>query len=409
MPLLREACFKSDSSVLNPVMALTALITFLVGASILKYFQKKILMTGLSFRSSGLALASKHVLEFAEGMPIIRAFGDTAEAERDYNKSVEVLRNGFLKAIKRNVPFVTAYNGFAMISVGAGVAVAIMMLPEAAKVTDIQFIGAIVFLTAVLVPARGMVGHIGITTIAEVAEKNLSEIEQLKPLTSGSISEIPNNPEIRFENVNFAYEEQNVLHDINFVAKPKSLTAIVGGSGAGKTTLMNLLLRFWDIKEGEIKLNNTNIKEFAIDSYMNRMAVVFQETQLFQDSIANNIRIGNPQASMEEIIHAAKQARIHDRIMELKDGYDTVVGQGGSTLSGGERQRVTIARALLKDAEIIILDEATSALDPENEHEVQMAFAALAENKTVFVIAHRLSTIVNANNILVLDRASSKS
>ena len=212
----------------------------------------------------------------------------------------------------------------------------------------------------------------------------------------------PENHEISFEHVSFAYDKRMILKDISCTFPENSFTAIVGPSGSGKTTMCNLISRFYDVSSGKITLGGKNLKEYTCDRFLSQFSIVFQNVYLFHDTIMDNIRFGKPQASMDEVICAAKRAGCHDFIMELPDGYKTIIGEGGSTLSGGERQRISIARAILKDAPIIILDEATSSVDPENEHLIQNALNELIKGKTVIAIAHRLPTIEQADQILVL-------
>jgi len=213
--------------------------------------------------------------------------------------------------------------------------------------------------------------------------------------------------DIHFEQVKFSYdkgnEKRNVIKDVSFKAHEGTTTAIVGPSGSGKTTLCRLLARFYDVSGGRITLGGHNLKEFTCDSLLSNISMVFQNVYLFHDTVRANICFGTEQASEEEMIRAAKQARCHDFIMALPEGYDTVIGEGGSTLSGGEKQRISIARAILKNAPVIILDEATASLDPENEHLIQEALTELTVGKTVIVIAHRLATIENADQILVIN------
>ena len=213
--------------------------------------------------------------------------------------------------------------------------------------------------------------------------------------------------DIHFEQVRFSYdkgnEKRNIIEDVSFTALEGTTTAIIGPSGSGKTTLCRLLARFYDVSGGRITLGGHNLKEFTCDSLLSNISMVFQNVYLFHDTVRANICFGKEQASEEEMISAAKQARCHDFIMALPEGYDTVIGEGGSTLSGGEKQRISIARAILKNAPVIILDEATASLDPENEHLIQEALTELTVGKTVIVIAHRLTTIENADQILVLD------
>lgn len=197
---------------------------------------------------------------------------------------------------------------------------------------------------------------------------------------------------------------RNALEEISFTIPEGSTTAIVGPSGSGKSTVCNLLMRFYDVTSGGIRIGGIDVRELTCDSLLNHISAVFQNVHVFNDTVANNITFGKPDATMDEVIAAAQQARCHDFIMKLPEGYDTVIGDAGNTLSGGEKQRVSLARALLKDAPIIILDEATASIDPENEHLVQEALAALTHDKTVVVIAHRLNTIESADQILVLDK-----
>lgn len=214
--------------------------------------------------------------------------------------------------------------------------------------------------------------------------------------------------DIRFEHVSFAYQDKEVLHDINITLPKNSLTALVGPSGSGKSTVMKLCARFYDPQKGCIFFNGVPMNEINPESLMSHISMVFQDVYLFQDTIRNNIRFGKTDATEEEIIAAAKKACCHDFIMRLPKGYDTLVGEGGCTLSGGEKQRVSIARAILKDAPIILLDEATASLDPENEVEVQKAIDSLIKGRTVIAIAHRLKTIKDADQIIVLDNGRIK-
>ena len=213
-----------------------------------------------------------------------------------------------------------------------------------------------------------------------------------------------NSYDIEFKNVDFGYNERTILKDVNLKVNSKSSLAIVGASGSGKTTLCNLIARFWDVKKGEVLIGGRNVKDFTSESLLKNISMVFQKVYLFNDTIENNIKFGNPNASHEEVIAACKRACCHDFIMNFPDGYRTLIGEGGSTLSGGEKQRISIARAILKDAPIIILDEATSSVDPENEHLLISAIRELTKNKTFISIAHRLSTVREADHIIVIDK-----
>lgn len=212
------------------------------------------------------------------------------------------------------------------------------------------------------------------------------------------------NADIAFRDVTFSYDTVPVLRNISFSIPQSSTTAIIGPSGSGKTTICNLIARFYDVDSGEVTVGGEDVRNMTCDSLLRNISMVFQKVYLFHDTVENNIRFGNPNATQEEIIEAAKKAQCHDFITALPDGYETVIGEGGSTMSGGEKQRISIARAILKNANIVILDEATASIDPENEHLIQQAISELTIGKTVIVIAHRLATIEHADQILVIDK-----
>ena len=240
--------------------------------------------------------------------------------------------------------------------------------------------------------------------LAEHSIDKADQIEQVPIMPEGRQKKAPGSMEITFENVTFAYENKKVLDRVNLTIPEKKLTALVGPSGAGKTTLCNLIPRFWDVNEGEIKIGGEDIREYTMDCLMQNISMVFQNVYLFADTIENNIKFGKENATHEEVVEAAKKACCHEFIMGLPEGYDTKIGEGGASLSGGEKQRISIARALIKDAKIVIFDEATANVDPENEDRLQKAIEELTKDKTVIMIAHRLNTVRNAEKIVVLDQ-----
>ena len=214
----------------------------------------------------------------------------------------------------------------------------------------------------------------------------------------------PKSHDIQLDHVSFSYDKRKIIDDVSMSIPEKTTTAIVGPSGGGKSTLCNLIARFWDVDEGEVSLGGINVKDYSMNSLMNNFAFVFQRVYLFADTIENNIKFGNQEATHEQVVVAAKKACCHEFISQLPDGYNTVIGEGGATLSGGEKQRISIARAIMKDAPIIILDEATANVDPENEKELMEAINALTKEKTIIMIAHRLKTVRNADQIVVIDK-----
>ncbi len=243
-------------------------------------------------------------------------------------------------------------------------------------------------------------------TVLRVVTSSIEEAEKINTLPVMDENGKEYDPEhygISVDHVSFSYGDNEVLKDISLEIPENTMTAFVGSSGAGKTTLAMLIARFWDVGKGSISIGGRDVRDYTLESLMSRISVVFQHVYLFADTIENNIKFGMKNASHEAVVAAAKKACCHDFIMSLPEGYSTVIGEGGATLSGGEKQRISIARAILKDAPIIILDEATANVDPENEDKLIAAFDALTENKTVIMIAHRLKTIRNADQIVVLD------
>ena len=240
--------------------------------------------------------------------------------------------------------------------------------------------------------------------IVDLSVDMVNQVLAIQPMDISGQDIEPKSSRIELRDVSFSYGNKKIINQVSLIIPEKTTTALVGPSGSGKTTLCNLIARFWDVDQGSISLDGHDVRDYSYDSLIRNFSFVFQSVYLFEDTIANNIRFGKPEASQEEVIEAAKKAACHDFILSLPDGYDTKIGEGGASLSGGERQRISIARAIIKDAPIIILDEATANVDPENEEALMQAIQALTRDKTIIMIAHRLKTVEHADQILVLDQ-----
>ena len=240
--------------------------------------------------------------------------------------------------------------------------------------------------------------------LTESAIDRANDLDDVPVMDEGAQRIVPATHEIMFDKVAFSYGERPVLKSVSVTIPEKKMTAIVGPSGSGKTTMCSLIARFWDVAGGRICIGGRDVRDYTLDSLLANISMVFQNVYLFDDTIENNIKFGKPDATHEEVVEAAKRACCDDFIEALPDGYNTRIGEGGSALSGGEKQRLSIARAMLKDAPIVIFDEATASVDPENEDRLQAAIESLTRDKTIIMIAHRLKTVRNADQILVLDQ-----
>lgn len=341
-------------------------------------------------------------IEYIRGLSIVKSFGQegaSTQSFRSANKALKDIRIGIEKGF---TPF-NCLHLFALKLASMGI-VFICAWQAAQGQMSMAFFLMFVLVSFVMF---GSVENINdaahLLGVIDSAMDKLEALENAEYIDQDGTDIKPTSYDIEFKDVSFGYDDRMVLHDLNFTIPQNATTAIVGPSGGGKTTLCNLIARFYDVNSGTITLGGTDIRAFTCDSLLRNISMVFQNVYLFRDTIKNNIKFGRPDAADEQIIAAAKAARCHDFIMALPDGYDTVIGEGGSSLSGGEKQRISIARAMLKDAPIVILDEATASIDPENEHLIQEAISALTHGKTIITIAHRLATIENADQILVID------
>lgn len=342
------------------------------------------------------------VLETIQGISVIKSFHLGEKADKRVLEAINESCEKNLSIEKQMTP----YQMFQQIILNL-FAVAIMAVTAALYLNGaMELTNAIMmFVAAFMVFEQMKSAGISIATlrIAEASIDKANETDNVPVMDEGGRAVDPENHDVVFENVDFAYGERKILDNVSFTAKERTATAIVGPSGSGKTTMCSLIARFWDVNGGCVKLGGTDVRDYTLDSLMKNISMVFQNVYLFSDTVENNIKFGRPDASHDEVVEAAKKACCHDFIMQLPDGYDTVLEEGGASLSGGERQRLSIARAILKNAPIIILDEATANVDPENEDRLQSAIEALMKDKTIIMIAHRLKTVRKADQILVLD------
>ncbi len=343
------------------------------------------------------------VLEYTEGISEVKNYNMVKSANDTLNKSIDENRAVSTKMELLIGPFE------ALTEISLQIGSIILILLSIIMTIGGQFsiaVGITLILMSLVIfneiKASGTYSSL-LRAMSEAMDKADNILEQ-KDMKDEGKSIYPENKDIVINNVSFSYDKKTVLDNVSFAIKEKSMVAIVGPSGSGKTTVCKLIARFFDVDQGEITLGGTNIKDYSINSLMKNFSFVFQNVYLFNDTIKNNIKFGKDNATDEEIIAAAKKACCHDFIMSLPEGYDTKLVDGGNNISGGEKQRISIARAMLKDAPIIILDEATANIDPENEKLLSDAFANLTKDKTVIMIAHKLNTVKTADDIIVLDQ-----
>lgn len=341
-------------------------------------------------------------IEYIRGLSIVKSFGQegaSTQSFRSANKALKDIRIGIEKGF---TPF-NCLHLFALKLASMGIVFICAWQAAQGQMSMAFFLMFVLFSFVMFGSVENINDAAHLLGVIDSAMDKLEALENAEYIDQDGTDIKPTSYDIEFKDVSFGYDDRMVLHDLNFTIPQNATTAIVGPSGGGKTTLCNLIARFYDVNSGTITLGGTDIRAFTCDSLLRNISMVFQNVYLFRDTIKNNIKFGRPDAADEQIIAAAKAARCHDFIMALPDGYDTVIGEGGSSLSGGEKQRISIARAMLKDAPIVILDEATASIDPENEHLIQEAISALTHGKTIITIAHRLATIENADQILVIN------
>ena len=399
--LLNTFVFALALFYLHIIVGITAVLGILA-FFIVTYFMEKKSRENASEIGIAQTHLTKQVLETVQGMQVIKSYNLGGKNNKELSNAFEENCNITMKLEKTMTPYIALQR----IVLGISIAAIIILSAKYYMEGNMILADAIMSMIAGFIIFEGIKAagsSMAILRIAENSIDSLKYLEQIPEIKEGQETSPIRHPNIEFKDVSFAYDEKTILDHISCEMKKNTITAIVGPSGSGKTTFCNLIARFWDVNTGEILIGGKNIKEYTLPHLMSHIAMVFQSVYLFEDTIENNIKFGVPSATREEVIEAAKKAMCHDFIEALPNGYDTLIGEGGATLSGGEKQRISIARAMLKDAPIVIFDEATANIDPENEDKLKAAIEELTKNKTIIMIAHRLSTIRNADQILVLN------
>lgn len=386
---------------------LTAAVT--VTAALIASKMNKVSNSQAQIKQEQSQNLTEEVLSYIEGIEVIKSYNLTDEKSRE-------LTNAFCASKDKAIEFEESMKGWTLglnLLYGAGMTAVFglsVYQQQTGAMTTAYLIGILLFVFDLFGPLKMLFGEFTRFTVMNSCLDRIEEVLNEKELSDKGKELIPNdknaNCEIQFNHVTFGYQEEAVIHDISFKMKKNTMTAVVGPSGGGKSTIANLIARFWDVDGGSIQIRGKDIRQVPLFDLMKHISMVFQRVYLFQDTIYNNISMGKEGTTKEEVYEAAKKARCYEFIMQLPDGFETVIGEGGATLSGGEKQRISIARCILKDAPIVILDEATASVDADNESYIQEAISELVKGKTLLVIAHRLNTIQSADQILVVENGN---
>lgn len=382
-------------------IGLVALMGIVIYFLVVSAMEKKSAAIAPNAQKSQTALTSA-VLEYVQGMGIVKSFNLSGRGDKRAQDALEFNRKSNLDMEKLMTPYTIFQE---LVLQAAGIAM--------------MFISVFCWINGTLSIANALMGIVmsflvfgqvklfgmgmSMLRLASASIDRTLQTEEMEQMDEMGKTFSPKDHGIEFRDVHFSYENKEILHGINVKFPDKTTTAVIGPSGSGKTTLCNLIARFWDVDSGSVKIGGRDVREFTLESLMDQISMVFQNVYLFADTIENNIKFGMPDATHAQVAEAARKACCDDFIEALPDGYNTMIGEGGASLSGGEKQRISIARAMLKDAPIVILDEATANVDPENEDRLQKAIEELTRNKTIIMIAHRLKTVRNADQILVVD------
>lgn len=379
------------------VITLLGIVIFLFITSAMEKKSRE----GVPARQEAQANLVEKVLETVQGMSVVKAFDLDNTLDKKVDRAIEESFKRNEKLEKAMTPYV-ALQQLVLYVFGLALmfSAIVFYLNGSMELTKSLIMVVCSFMVYEQLKVAG--SCVANMRIAEHSIDKANKIDDVPTMDEGGKDIVPTTTEIKFENVDFAYERKKILDNVSFTIPAKKMTAIVGPSGSGKTTLCSMIPRFWDVDAGSVSIGGINVKDYTLNSLMKNVSMVFQNVYLFADTIENNIKFGKADATYEEVVEAAKRACCHEFIMALPNGYNTKIGEGGASLSGGEKQRISIARALIKDAEIVIFDEATANVDPENEDRLQNAIEELTKDKTVIMIAHRLKTVRNAEKILVL-------
>lgn len=384
-----------------PMAALTSLVGAILSALALNGISKKSRKNAPTKQISQERITDAS-LEYIHGLPIVKSFGQEGASIEEWKTACEKHKDINLKIMHGFVP----NNCLHLLALKIASVVLILIsgiFTIQGNLTISIFLLIAMFAFMIFGAVENMNDSVHMLGLIDTSMDKLENIENAEFIDEAGRDFSIASYNIDFTDVSFGYGEIEVLHNLSFQIPQNTTTAIVGPSGSGKSTICNLITRFYDVNSGSVKIGGHDVREFTCDSLLKNISMVFQNVYLFNDTIRNNIKFGKSDATEDEIIEAAKKACCHDFIMALPEGYDTMIGEGGSSLSGGEKQRISIARAILKNAPIILLDEATASIDPENEHLIQQAISELIQGKTIVTIAHRLATIENADQILVVD------
>lgn len=342
------------------------------------------------------------ILEYARGLAVVKSFGKDAAALDTIRQSIADSKNIHLKIEWGYLPS-NALHLLALKCGSVGLTLSACLSGLNGQMELPVVLVFVFFSFSIFASLEPISDSAHVLSVIDDAMDQLDKLRENHFIDSDG-KDIPlQHFDIAFDHVDFGYDSRQVLHDVSLTIPDKTTTAIVGPSGSGKSTLCSLMARFWDVDSGSVKIGGVDVRDYTLESLMDQISMVFQNVYLFADTIENNIKFGCPDATHEQVVEAARKACCDDFIEALPDGYNTVIGEGGASLSGGEKQRISIARAMLKDALIVILDEATANVDPENEDRLQKAIEALTRDKTIIMIAHRLKTVCHADQILVVD------